>query len=49
MMKGMERDYAGKTAGLDEMIAQFPSSALVPSALLEKPRPTPRRTVRTTP
>ena len=36
MMKGMERDYAGKTAGLDEMIAQFPSSALVPSALLEK-------------
>ena len=36
MMKGMERDYAGKTAGLDEMIARFPSSALVPSALLEK-------------
>ena len=36
MMKGMERDYQGKLAGLDELIERFPTSAMVPAALLEK-------------
>lgn len=36
MMKGMERDYQGKLSGLDELIERFPTSAMVPAALLEK-------------
>lgn len=36
VMKGLQRDNKGKIAGLDEMIARYPSSALVPAALLEK-------------
>jgi TolA-binding protein len=36
VMKGLMRDNKGKIAGLDNMIDRFPSSALVPAALLEK-------------
>lgn len=36
VMRGLSRDYKGKLAGLDEMMARYPSSALVPSAMLEK-------------
>lgn len=36
MMRGLQRDYKGKLAGMDRMIDRYPSSALVPSALLEK-------------
>lgn len=35
-MKGLDRDYSGMVAGLDDMIDRFPESALVPSALLDK-------------
>lgn len=35
LMKGLLRDHAGKIADLDAMIARFPNSALIPSALLE--------------
>lgn len=34
LMKGMSRDYNAKIDGLKEMISRFPSSGLVPSALL---------------
>lgn len=36
VMKGMARDYNGKIAGLDDMMDRFPTSALVPEALLDK-------------
>lgn len=36
IMEGYNRDYKAKEATLDRMIADFPSSALIPSALLEK-------------
>ncbi|MCM1518872.1 MAG: tetratricopeptide repeat protein [Pseudoflavonifractor sp.] len=36
VMRGFSRDYKGKLAGLDEMMSRYPSSALVPSAMLEK-------------
>ncbi len=36
LMKGQARDYNGKITALDEMIKKFPSSALIPSALLAK-------------
>ena len=35
MMKGLKRDHAGKVEALERMIEEFPTSALVPSALLE--------------
>lgn len=35
LMKGLRRDYAGKIETLTRMIDEFPSSALVPTALLE--------------
>ena len=35
LMQGLRRDYAGKIETLTEMISQFPTSALVPSAMLE--------------
>lgn len=35
LMKGLRRDHAGKTEALERMIEEFPSSALVPTALLE--------------
>ncbi len=35
MMKGLARDHRSKIAGMKEMIQKFPSSGLVPSALLE--------------
>lgn len=35
LMQGLRRDYKGKIATLAGMIDRFPSSALVPSALLE--------------
>lgn len=35
LMKGLRRDYDGKIETLSTMIASFPSSALVPSAMLE--------------
>ena len=34
VMKGLRRDYKGKIETLSDMIARFPQSALVPSALL---------------
>ncbi|MDE5688055.1 MAG: tetratricopeptide repeat protein [Paramuribaculum sp.] len=36
LMKGLQRDYKSKIAGLDNMMRQFPNSALAPAALLEK-------------
>lgn len=36
VMKGNLRDYTGKIAIIDRLIADFPSSGLVPRALLEK-------------
>lgn len=35
VMKGLMRDHQGKIEGLDAMMSRFPSSALIPSALLE--------------
>lgn len=35
IMKGLTRDYAGKIETLTDMMAEFPNSALVPTALLE--------------
>lgn len=35
MMKGLQRDHKGKIEILNRMIEEFPTSALVPSALLE--------------
>lgn len=35
LMKGLKRDHAGKVEALEHMIDEFPTSALVPSALLE--------------
>lgn len=35
LMKGLRRDYAGKVETLSRMIEEFPSSALIPTALLE--------------
>lgn len=36
MMKGLRKDFKGKIADIDRLTAQFPSSGLIPSALLEK-------------
>lgn len=36
MMKGLGRDYNGKIQLLNEMTGSYPSSGLIPSALLEK-------------
>lgn len=36
MMKGLRKDYKGKIADIYRLIEQFPSSGLIPSALLEK-------------
>lgn len=36
VMRGHSRDYKGKLSQLDEMMGRYPSSPLVPSALLEK-------------
>ena len=36
IMKGLQRDNKAKIAGLDNMMSHFPSSALVPAALLDK-------------
>lgn len=35
-MKGLTHDYKGCIASLDDMMSRFPSSALVPDALLDK-------------
>lgn len=36
MMKGFDRDYKGKIADIDKLMSLFPTSGLIPSALLEK-------------
>lgn len=36
MMKGLLKDYAGKIATIDNLAERFPSSGLLPQALLEK-------------
>ena len=36
MMRGLARDYTGKISIIDRMMEQYPSSGLIPSALLEK-------------
>lgn len=36
LMKGNLRDYSAKIAGINELISKFPTSGLIPSALLEK-------------
>lgn len=36
MMRGLARDYKGKISIIDQMMDSYPSSGLVPSALLEK-------------
>ncbi|MCH5246020.1 MAG: tetratricopeptide repeat protein [Muribaculaceae bacterium] len=36
MMKGFARDYNGKIGDIDRLTTQFPSSGLIPAALLEK-------------
>lgn len=36
MMKGFSRDYQGKIATIDRLTSSFPSSGLLPAALLEK-------------
>lgn len=35
IMKGYQRDYKGKISGLKSMIQRFPTSSLIPSALIE--------------
>jgi Uncharacterized protein conserved in bacteria len=36
MMNGLQKDYAGKIGTIDRLIKQYPSSGLLPAALLEK-------------
>ena len=36
IMKGLLKDHQGKVATIDDLIARFPSSGLLPQALLEK-------------
>lgn len=36
MMKGNQRDYTGKVAVIDRLMNDFPTSGLIPAALLEK-------------
>ena len=36
VMKGLMRDHKGKIAGIDDLIARYPSSGLIPAAMLEK-------------
>lgn len=36
MMKGFDRDYQGKIEDIDRLTSSFPSSGLLPAALLEK-------------
>ncbi len=36
LMKGLQRDHSGKISLIDELIDKFPSSGLIPGALLEK-------------
>lgn len=36
LMKGLRKDYTGKIESIDLLVKKFPSSGLVPSALLEK-------------
>lgn len=36
MMKGLRKDYSGKIESIDMLMSRFPSSGLIPSALLEK-------------
>ncbi|MCM1076708.1 MAG: tetratricopeptide repeat protein [Bacteroides sp.] len=36
MMKGLSKDYSGKIQSIDLLTSRFPSSGLIPSALLEK-------------
>lgn len=36
LMKGLNKDYRGKIHDIDLLISRFPSSGLIPSALLEK-------------
>lgn len=36
IMKGLRKDHQGKIASIDALISRFPSSGLIPSALLEK-------------
>ena len=36
MMKGLQKDYAGKISLIDRLMATFPSSGLIPTAMLEK-------------
>lgn len=36
IMKGLRKDHKGKIADIDNLIQRFPSSGLIPSALLEK-------------
>ena len=36
MMKGLRKEYAAKVSTLDMLMQQFPSSGLIPAALLEK-------------
>ena len=36
IMKGLRKDYSGKIGDIDMLISHFPSSGLIPSALLEK-------------
>ena len=36
IMKGLTKDYSGKIDAINDMLKQFPSSSLAPSALLEK-------------
>lgn len=36
IMKGLRKDHAGKIESIDRLISRFPSSGLIPSALLEK-------------
>ena len=36
VMKGLMRDHKAKIAGIDRLIASYPSSGLIPAAMLEK-------------
>lgn len=36
IMKGLQKDHNGKIAAIDDLVDRFPSSGLIPSALLEK-------------
>lgn len=36
IMKGLQKDHNGKIATIDRLVESFPSSGLIPSALLEK-------------